>query len=566
MREAGALPARRGRRPPVTLYNYMHNDERHLYETLDEGVRNELERRALLDILLEPKYERAFLQRYFPHRLSADLAPFHMRLVGTALYEPRGLVLYPQGHGKSTLITQLLPILEIIRNPDIRIVGILKNDDEAGGAIASVRAEFEANELLIEDYGPFKPMDGDPAHPWKADWISTIQRKRVGKEPAYAVFGSGAKNVLGHRSDWVICDDVVTEKNSATPEQREKMLVWFKEAVSTSPEKVRAGEIAGRITVVGTKFHPKDLYSTIEKMTDRNGNARYKVQLEDAIADEAEQRTLWPERWSWDDLMDEKQTLGTLSFNKRYRNRPVDESMQPFREAYIFGEGDHTGCLDHHRSIGDFEPDWRIFQALDPAVGSTKNAKFVGHVVFGIPQEEPSLRYLIEINREQLTLPQQVDLLISTHMKYTNMVLTVIETNSYQKGLEQAVQDAMERMGITLRVEGHTTGINKLDPEIGLHSLSPLLENGKLRFPWRDPESRRKSGLLIQEFVEYPFFAYTDLMMATWFGNLKASTTMPNFKSFNRLNPASMYRRRNKRRTVRNPVFYNQSNRIPGGA
>jgi len=546
------------------VYAALSPQERDLIDKLYEDHAEEIERAALLGLLLEPGYEKAFLFRYFgptgSGRLSNELEEFHIRLIRTALYEPRGLVLYPAAHGKTTLIGCLLPILEMIRNPDIRIIGVFKNETEALGVISTVKAELSENELLIADYGPFVPEPDDPRRPWKADWISVRKRQRIAKEPTYAVFGSGAKNVLGHRSDWVICDDVVTEKNSSTPDQREHMLTWYKEAVETSPEKIRAGDIAGRITTVGTMFHPKDLYDSIRRKTDRLGNPRYVMQREDAIADETTQTPLWPERYSWEDLMDMRTDMGTLSFNRRMRNRPVDESMQPFREDYIMGSEKYPGCLDTHRVIGEYEDDWRLFQSLDPAVGSSKNAKFVGHVVFGIPPESPEQRVLIEINRLQLTVPQQKDLIIDTALnRYPSMVLSVVETNGYQKGLEQVINDELAEMGITLRIEPHlTTGQNKLDPEIGLMSLAPLLENGRLRFPMGNPESRRKSGLLIEEFLEWPFFAYTDLMMASWFGILKSNVAVPNYKSFNRLNPRSMYRENNAkrgRRMIQNPWF-----------
>lgn len=542
----------------------MSPQERDLVDKLYAEHADEIEKAALLKLLIEPGYEKAFLHRYFgpggSGRLNNDLEDFHLRLIATALYEPRGMVLYPAAHGKTTLIGSLLPILEMIRDPDIRIVGVFKNETEALGVIATVKAELSENDLLIEDYGPFVPDDNDPRRPWKADWISVRQRQRIAKEPSYAVFGSGAKNVLGHRTDWIICDDVVTEKNSSTPDQREHMLTWYKEAVETSPEKKIAGEIAGRITTVGTMFHPKDLYDSIRRKVDRNGAARYVMQREDAIADEETQRTLWPARYTWDDLMDMRADMGTLSFNRRMRNRPVDESMQPFREVYITGNESYPGCFDPDRVMGVYEGDWRIFQSLDPAVGASKNAKFVGHVVFGIPPETPEQRVLIEVSRLQLTVPQQKDLIIDTALRYPNMVMSVIETNGYQKGLEQIINDDLAERGLTLRIEPHiTSGQNKLDPEIGLMGLAPMLENGRIRFPMGNPESRRRSMLLAEEFIEYPFFAYTDLMMALWFGILKSNIAIPNYKSFNRLsNMGSMYSPRkkgSKRRTVSNPWF-----------
>jgi hypothetical protein len=549
-------------------YDALTEEQKVLVDGLLDEHRPELERLALLQILLEPGFEEAFLVRYFGHRLDAMLEDFHIRLIDTALNDPRGLVLFPAQHGKTTIISTMLPILAALRNPNIRIAIIAKNDDEAAAIMSSIKSELEQNELLIADYGPFRPEAGDPMRSWSAGAISIAARTRLGKEHTITVFGAGSRQILGWRTDWVICDDVVTEKNSATEDQRAKHVTWFNDCVSTSPHKKFAGQIAGRITVVGTMFHPRDLYATITEKRKRGGEAMYHTHREDAVRSWDEQQPLWPAVWSWEDLMDIKTSEGTLSFNKRYRNKPVDESEQPFREDWLRGGGNlpngarHPGCVNPTRVLGDLnevaDSGWSVIQSFDPAVGKTKSAKFCGHIVFGIDKADPRRRYLIEINREQLTLPQQVDLIIQTHLKY-QATLSVTESNAYQAGLEQAIAEKCEQMGVTIRIEGHTTGLNKQDPEIGIPSLSPVVENGYLDIPYGNAESMRKAEMLLEELIEYPFFKYSDLLMALWFGHLKSNHAVPGGWSMNRLSPKSRYRRKNGRRgLVHNPYFANQ--------
>lgn len=548
-------------------YDALGPEQQVLLDRLWDEHGSEFERIALLQVLLDPGFEEAFLVRYFGDSFSAPLEDFHMRLINTALYQARGLVLFPAGHGKTTLISTKLPILAAIRNPNIRISIIGKNDDEASAIMSSIQAELEQNDQLIEDYGPFRPDAGDPMRRWTTTAVSIRARTRLGKEHTISVFGAGSRQILGWRSDWVICDDVVTEKNSATPDQRSKHVTWFNDCVSTSPAKIKAGDIHGRITVVGTMFHPHDLYATITDKRKRDGTPMYTTHREDAIRDEEKHLPLWPSVWSWGDLMDVKSSEGTLSFNKRYRNKPVDESQQPFREEHIRGDGDHPGCLKDDMVIGVAEPEWRIFQALDPAVGKTKSAKFCGHIVFAIDPLFPRRRILIDITRAQLTVPQQRDLIIDTHLYWgtqANMVLSVTESNAYQAGLKQIIDEKCEQIGVTIRVEGHTTGLNKQDPEIGIPSLGPLVENGDLWIPYGNAESRRKANLLIEELVEYPFFKYSDLLMALWMGHLRSQTAIPNYKSFNRLAPQHRYRRTNGRRGMKkNPYFEHQGVREP---
>ena len=531
---------------------------------IDELVRDfgpQLARQAFLNDLIKPGNEEAFLSYYFPHRLDSQLEDFHIRLIETSLYEARSLVLFPAGHGKTTLISELLPILRLIRDPNSRGVIVQKNDDDAAAVMASIKAELEQNEKLIEDFGPFKP-EPDTGKRWQSTWIDVAKRTRIHKSPTIAAFGGGARNVLGHRSDWLVCDDVVTEKNSATEEQRYKHLQWFTLAVETSGEKKAAGTRAGQVCVVGTMFHPHDLYASIQKKRDSKGKPVYKHHREDAIRNVERQEVLWPERWTWEELMDLKADIGTLSFNKRYRNLPVDESEQHFKEDMLRGMPPYKGCLDDNRVLREVDPTWRIIQGFDPAIGISRGHKFCGQLVIGIPPEAKDRREIVDINRAQMTLPQQVEAIINTAMFYPNMTTSVIEVNAYQRGLVQAIEQRCEQLGIPpIPMVPHVTGRNKADPSIGIGSLGPLVEKGLFGFPYGDEESIRRSEMLMQEMIEYPFFAYSDLLMALWFCCVQAREQVPVYKSFNRLDPLSRIRRRQGSRTLRNP-YYENFNRI----
>jgi hypothetical protein len=73
-----------------------------------------------------------FIVTYFPHRIN-KLEEFHLRLIRTATQQTRSLILYPAGHGKTTLVSTLLPIWALCKDPNIRIAIIGKNDTRSEG-------------------------------------------------------------------------------------------------------------------------------------------------------------------------------------------------------------------------------------------------------------------------------------------------------------------------------------------------------------------------------------------------------------------------------------------------
>ena len=157
-----------------------------------------------------------------------------------------------------------------------------------------------------------------------------------------------------------------------------------------------------------------------------------------------------------------------------------------------------------------------------------------------------------------MTLPQQVETIISKHERY-DLSKSVIEANSYQAGLYQAVQHKMGELQVRYQVEPHyTTRSNKPDPELGVQSMSAWVENGQFHIPWGDAVSQRKMGVLVDEMIQYPGKT-TDTVMALWFAWKQLQEAAPRFSSSSYLtrDPKRAFwgRRPMMGRTVKNPYY-----------
>jgi hypothetical protein len=476
-----------------------------------------------------------FILRYFSDKIS-KLEDFHRRLIDSATNKSRALILYPAAHGKTTIVSTMLPIWALCKDPNIRIAIIAKNDDEAQNIMSAIQAELVDNDELVRDFGPFRP-EPDSAKPWALGRFSVAKRTRRHKSATVIVFGANSKSALGYRTDWTIVDDVVDEKNSATPTQREKIKNWFDLAVITGPER-----LSSRLTVVGTRFDPNDLYGDLlEGINPESGKHLWHLQKEDAVVDEENHKTLWEEVWPWLRLMERKAEIGTLSFNKRYRNIAIDESRMVFREEYVRGQWIGTtkypGCLDRNFKVGERGDNWRLIAGFDPAVGSGRSAKFCAHMVVGLAscRDHERCFWVVDIERAQMTLPQQVDLILRKHQEY-KLFKSVVEANSYQQGLLQALEHKMEERGEVLSIEPHyTTRTNKPDPEIGVGSMSSWFEKGMVHIPWADPFSQRKMQQFVDELIMYPDSRTTDTVLGFWFAWKTLQESAPKFGSYNRL-------------------------------
>jgi len=502
-----------------------------------------------------------FLAEYFPHRLS-KLEPFHLELIRVDQTETRGLILFPAGHGKTTIVSELLPVYDICKNPNVRLANIAKNEADAQAITRSIQSELVQNTRLIEDFGPFKP-DGEGSA-WSLTRFDVAKRTRRGKSSTFAAFGAGGRGALGYRTDKTRCDDVVTDVNSTTPEMRAKLREWFNQGPETMGDSPSSA-----LLVVGTLFHPEDLYHDLMEAILPDGQSMYKTSKYSAIVDWETQQVLWPEYRPWLWLMQRKLLMGTLDFNKRFQNIAVDPSRMVFREEYVrggwAGKTQYPGCIDRDYVVGDYSPEWRRVAGFDPAVGTrSRSAKFCAHCVIaqGSCAKHERCYWIVDLVRDQMTLPQQVELILNQHERY-DLTKTLIEANSYQAGLYQAVQDKMSERGIRYAIDPHyTTRGNKPDPELGVQAMSPVVENGELHIPWGNPESQRKMQILVDELIQYPGRT-TDTVMASWFAWKQLKESAPKYQSFNRLlrDPKKQFwgGRPMSGRMVRNPYYVTEA-------
>lgn len=477
-----------------------------------------------------------FLLHYFPHRVD-KLKPFHMELIKLASESRRGLELYPATHGKTTLIAELLPLYEICKDPNIRIGGLFKDERTARAMVRSQQAEMQTNDALIKDFGPFVPKGDGAGKLWTQTRYDVDARTRRGSSSTFAGFGGGSRGALGYRTDWVLADDVVTDRNSSTPEQRENLREWFMQGPMTMCDRE-----TGRMTVVGTAFHPDDLYHELMRVKAPVGDKpMWDAKVQKAVLDWDGRIVLWPEMRPMSFLMEYKAVMGTLDFNKRFQNQALDPSQLVFREEYVYGGTlngvKYPGCLDQAYRIGDRDPEWRVYTGFDPAIGVQRHHKFCAHVTLAVGScsKHEKCYWVVDLKRDQMTMPQQVDLIIQQHEMYGAMKST-IEANVFQAALEQQVRQKVDERNLSMQIAPHyTTKTNKPDPVSGVMAMSNMIEQGKLHIPWGDAASRGRLQIMLDELVMYPEGKTTDTVMALWFAWKSCQMQAPKFKAANRL-------------------------------
>jgi hypothetical protein len=133
----------------------------------------------------------------------------------------RKLIVVPRGSLKSSIACVAYPIQRLIQNPDERILIDSELFTNSKNFIREIKGHF-MNRALVELYGTFY----NPKN-WNEGEITIRQRTKVLKEASITAGGIGTTKV-GQHYTIIIGDDYNSNKNSATPEGRQKVIDHFR--------------------------------------------------------------------------------------------------------------------------------------------------------------------------------------------------------------------------------------------------------------------------------------------------------------------------------------------------
>ena len=285
-----------------------------------------------------------FIRLVHPHRL---LGAVHEELISwwtRSEGKSHQLVLLPRDHAKSAMVAYRVA-WEITKNPAVRVLYISSTAN-----LAEKQLKFIKDILTSQIYRRYWPDMVNPEEGKREKWtnseISVDHPRRAAetvRDPT--VFTAGlTTGIVGMHCDIAVLDDVVVGDNAFTAEGRDKVKTQY--SFLSSIEGTGARE-----WVVGTRYHPQDLYSDLLEMVLEEYNEDselvsseelYEVferVLEDSPSRDGTGQYLWPKMRRPDGKyfgFDQRersrkyaQYLDKTQFWAQYYNDPNDRSSAP---------------------------------------------------------------------------------------------------------------------------------------------------------------------------------------------------------------------------------------------
>ena len=192
--------------------------------------------------------------------------------------------------------------------------------------LRNVKQVCEKNRLFIELFGNHVPVKNDTQRWTDYQLTSKFKTDWRKAEPTVSPIAIDADRT-GFHVDEVVCDDLETERNSASRDQIDNCWTFYRLLHSIREPKT------GTMLIVSTRWHYDDIY---QRILDRNATSkegfRYKTLIKPAVENE---KLTCPTLYSWDTLEELRHEQGSYIFSCQYLLNPVPESERTFKKSWI---------------------------------------------------------------------------------------------------------------------------------------------------------------------------------------------------------------------------------------
>lgn len=423
------------------------------------------DKRQLIREAAEASLE-AFIRLIHPQRV---LGAVHTELINWWTRDDAKdfqLVLLPRDHGKSAMVAYRVAWM-ITRDPTIRVLYLSSTSN-----LATKQLKFIKDILTSPIYRMYWPEmvheDESKREKWTETEISVDHPKRkleAVRDPT--VFTAGlTTSVTGLHCDICVLDDVVVQENAYTEEGREKVRRQY--SLLSSIEAADARE-----WIVGTRYHPKDLYNDLMEMKAPLFNEDGEIIDEEPIYECFERQVenmgdgsgefLWPRqqrsdgKWFGFDasILAKKKAkyLDRVQFRAQYYNDPNDPE----------GAGINRDCFQYYdRNLLKREDGkWylkgsrlNVFAAIDFAFSLKKKADYTSIVVVGVDAKHNY--YVLDIDRFKTdSISEYFQRILRLHQKWDFRKLRAEVTVAQRVIVKDLKENYIRPHGLALVIEDH---------------------------------------------------------------------------------------------------------------
>lgn len=374
------------------------------------------------------------------------------------------LLLFPRDHGKSRLVAYRVA-WELTKDPTLRVLYI-----SATSNLAEKQLTFIKGLMTSDIYRRYWPDHILPEEGKRSKWTNTeialdhpLRKLENIRDPS--IFTAGlTTSITGMHCDIAVLDDVVVSENAYTEEGRKKVRAQY--SLLSSIEGAGAQE-----WVVGTRYHPKDLYNDMMSMVEELYNDEGERTGEDTIYETFEKSVedfgdgtgefLWPRqqrrdgKWFGFDrkILAQKRGkyLDRVQFRAQYYNDPSDPDSRPI--DYDKFQYFDRKFLKQSQGYWEYKGErLNLVASVDFAYSTRKTADYTAIVVIGVDADNNI--YVLDIERFRTSdISEYFNRILGLYNRWGFKKLIAEVTAAQQAIVKSLKQDYIATHGLALKVE-----------------------------------------------------------------------------------------------------------------
>lgn len=394
---------------------------------------------------------RFLVETYFPHYATSECADFQIDSAKKCLKDPldKNFDEWGRGLAKSVWDDIIKPFWLWINDQAHYMVIVTTSKDRAEELLEDLKAEFEANERIIHDFGEQKNIGQ-----WEKGFFIT-------KDGFIAkALGAGQSvrglRVKAQRPDYIVVDDLETKETIANPKRQKKLANWIeRDLIPTMDGPIR------RFQYANNKFAPVMIQTILQE---RHPNWRV---THVKAYDPSTYKPTWHQKYSDTYYKELENEIGTLAALAEYNNEPHVEG-EIFKQEHI--QWGKMPRLDHFKII---------IGHWDVAFAGSATSDFNAVKVWGLHTRD---FWQIDcfIKRSKIVAPIVWMCEFQISLPESVVVHWQFEAQFWNDEIERTIAEIEAQYGIKLNiVKVDTPKVKKYDRMLTMH---PYYQNGRVYY------------------------------------------------------------------------------------
>lgn len=424
--------------PEQVLLDRMRSDKKKLKAKARKLKNSPKELKTVYQVLKRlDNEERKLIYKYDFDRFDEDMckelqdrvvtAPFHFEMFGMYQSYKRCCVICPRNHAKSTTARKYI-LHQILYLKTTYTIILGSSEDMAGQNLRWIRDQFVDNSDLVAVYGYLKNKD---------KWADTEFQTNTGVK--VSAKGAGQKirgaNEKG-RPDLIYIDDIEEDEGVKSKDRRDKLDLWFRNAVLPALSR------NGQVIITGTILH----YDSLLRNVSRNkvsDHIPWQVLEYKAISldEDGNEKALWPEHKPLD-VLRKLRNVDPVTFAQEYQNDPSSGGLAVFnRSEYMYISEDDIKKDPVDQKIYVKNMLVNVLITTDFAISEKDGADYTVFMASGMDQF--SNLYVLDYVRWRTSDPfEQMEVLFDFVKKWYAEICT-FEIVAFQKTFQKFIERKM---------------------------------------------------------------------------------------------------------------------------